>query len=100
MEFLGKDQRSDAHTVQIGGQRLHFSAHVRQVPFTDLGHHNATALRANLESFERLCDLAQRIVCTVQAVEAARMILVVEPLRSEEVVKMSQGAKNLDSFVI
>jgi hypothetical protein len=70
------------------------------VSLADFGSHNAAALRSNFESFERFRDLPQRIVSAIQAIEAARVILVVEPLRTEEVVKISQGAKNLDGPMI
>jgi len=70
------------------------------VSFADFGSYNAAPLHANLESFEGLCDLPQRIVSTIQAIEAAGVIFIVEPLRPKQKVKISQGAKNLDGFVI
>jgi len=86
--------------VQIRGQRLHFSARVRKVSFADFWGHNAAAFRTNLESFERLRDLPQRIVSAIEAVETAGVILIVEPLRPQEQVKISKGAKNPDGFVL
>src|SRR5207302_150553 len=43
MELPRESQGPDAHALQIRGQRLHFSARVRQVPLTDPRRNNSAA---------------------------------------------------------
>ena len=52
MELPRESQGPDAHALQIRGQRLHFSARVRQVPLTDPRRNNSAALDSNLEPFK------------------------------------------------
>src|SRR5215472_15984270 len=100
MEFPGESQGADTHALQIRGQRLHFSARIRQVPLTEFRRDNSATLDSNLEPFEGLRDLPQGIVGAVQAVEPAVVILFIEPLGAQEQVEVAKRAMNFAGSVM
>lgn len=100
MEFPGERQGQDAHPLQIRGQRLHFSTRVRQVSLPYFAGDNAATLDADLQPFERFCNLPQGIVGRIQAVEPTRVILFIEAFRPQEQVEVAKRTMNFARAVI
>ena len=66
----------------------------------DVGNHDSAAFHSNFESLQGLCDLAQGIVRTVEAIQPARVILFVEAFGTQEQMKVAKRAMDLDRFMI
>src|SRR5207245_9005481 len=81
MEFLQEGQRVDSAALQVGRQRLHFSARVRQVGVADSWRHQTTTFHSDLQPTQKFGYAANGIVSAVQAVEPEGMILFVKTFR-------------------
>src|SRR5215831_9215881 len=95
MEFSRKEERTNPGTLQVRGERLHLSACVRYVSVADSWSHDATTLDSNLQAFESVRNLPQRIVGAIQAVEAAGMILFVQTLRPQKQMEVAKSTLNI-----
>jgi len=84
MKFIREHQRFNPGALQLACQRLHFSAHVREVRVTDSWHYQATALDSNLDSAQDLSCVLQGIIRPIQAVQPAGVILVIQALRAKQ----------------
>jgi hypothetical protein len=71
-----------------------------QVLVTDFRRDNAAALDTDLQPVKQLGDLAKRIKRSVQTIQPARMILLVEAFGSQEQMKISKSALNVSSFLV
>src|SRR6266446_2695416 len=100
MKFFREDQSFDARALQLGRQRLHFSARVREVRVADSWSYHAAALDSNLEPAQHLGRVSHGIVRAVQAVQPARMILVIESLCTEQQMQASKGATNFVGLLV
>src|SRR6266851_3049021 len=100
MEFLGEDQSVNSRALQVHCERLHFSSRVRQMRIANSRHNQAPALNADFQSAKNLRRNPERIICAVQAVEPARMILFVQTFRPQEQMQVSHTAVEFSTSLI
>src|SRR5215510_5718806 len=94
MELPGDDQRLNSRQLKVECQMAKLSLGIGEGSFAQFRYHNCVALDAYFDAVHYLRKTLQAFVGQIEAVQAFRVGVVIQPLVVEKDQQIAQGAVN------